>query len=186
MSYWYATRLKIFGFLFCILSIVIEFLKNEKKTCNVFNIGKLTERILSLLGALVSHLVLGHRRTERGGGGRGLRWPFPPPLRGIFFLLRIHPRKLFLLHILLAPPPPNWVTPPSILSLYAQDNLSQQKEAWRQRDSCYYLFDNASKTASQLLEANVCFSPQLLEKLGEPTKSNCSPVGAWKCNFLPF
>ncbi|XP_023344786.1 myosin light chain kinase, smooth muscle [Eurytemora carolleeae] len=51
-----------------------------------------------------------------------------------------------------------------------KENLSQQRAAWSSRDSCYYLFDSKSKTASQLYEANVCISPQLLDTLESSTQ----------------
>ena len=40
----------------------------------------------------------------------------------------------------------------------AKDNLNQQKTAWNNRDSNYYLFDSKSRTASQLYETELPLS----------------------------
>jgi len=47
----------------------------------------------------------------------------------------------------------------------AKDNHAVQKTAWNNRDSNYYLFDSKSRTASQLYEMNLTFTPQKLEQM---------------------
>eukprot|EP00092_Neocalanus_flemingeri_P027419 GFUD01029736.1.p1 GENE.GFUD01029736.1~~GFUD01029736.1.p1 ORF type:complete len:1514 (+),score=324.17 GFUD01029736.1:225-4766(+) len=52
----------------------------------------------------------------------------------------------------------------------AKDNHSVQKTAWNNRDSNYYLFDSKSKTASQLYEMEMTFSPRLMEQMESEQK----------------